>query len=392
MNQKYLITAVYYLAFILLGLTLAADGPTLLKLAEHTSSKINEISWIFFFGSIGYLAGSYTSGRLYDRMPGHQLMAGMLVLMGILIVFVPLTTSLPVLIGLVLVLGVAKGAIDVGCNTLMLWLHNEQVGPFMNGLHAFFGMGAFIAPLIVARVLNVTGDINWVFWIFSIASFPIAFLVWRWPSPQPRAVPEEHQGAAFPVLPVAVMVACFILYVGAEVSYGNWIYAYTFKLGLGTEITANYLTSAFWGAFTLSRLFGIWISTRLKPLTILYLDFAGCIISVGMIMLARDSAALLWAGSILLGISYASIFPTFITLAEERMHITGSITGLFLVGGSLGGMTIPLLIGQAFEKIGPGAMLEIVFTTIVLNLLALILFTRVSTSPAREVDKNPAGI
>jgi FHS family Na+ dependent glucose MFS transporter 1 len=138
-----------------------------------------------------------------------------------------------------------KGALDVGCNTLLLWLHNEKVGPFMNGLHACFGIGAFIAPLIAASVLKSTSDIYWVYWVFAIAAFPIAFFVWRMPSPQTRAVPEEHKDAPLPILPVAIMVACFALYVGAEAGYGNLIYTYAFQRGLSTESTANYLTSAF---------------------------------------------------------------------------------------------------------------------------------------------------
>jgi FHS family Na+ dependent glucose MFS transporter 1 len=392
MNQKYSTTATYYLAFILLGMTLAAQGTTLLKLAEHTSSEINEISWIFFFGALGYLIGSYISGRLYDRLPGHQLMSAMLVLMGIIIIFVPLATSLWVLIGILIVLGFATGALDVGCNALMLWLHNEKVAPFMSGLHAFFGVGTFVAPLINERVLSSTGDIHWTYWIFSIAAFPIAFLIWRLPSPQPRAVPAEHKNSALPMLPIAIMVVCFILYVGAEVSYGNWIYAYAVKMGLYSEVTANFLTSAFWGFFTVGRLISIWISTRLRPLTILYLDFVGCLLSMGLMVLFRDSALALRVGSSLLGISFASIFPTFITLAEERIHVTGTITGWFLVGGSLGGMIIPVLIGQAFDRFGPGTMITIVLATIVFNLLALILFTRVSARAQTTGDKIPVEI
>ncbi|HEY3474975.1 MAG TPA: MFS transporter, partial [Anaerolineales bacterium] len=150
MNQKYITTAAYYVAFILLGLTIAAEGPTLLKLAEHTSSALDQISSIFLFGSLGYLLGSFFGGRVYDRIPGHRFMAGVLVFLGLIIALVPVATSRWMLFSIVLVLGLAKGALDVGCNTLLLWVHNEAVGPFMNGLHAFFGVGAFIAPLIVA--------------------------------------------------------------------------------------------------------------------------------------------------------------------------------------------------------------------------------------------------
>ena len=174
MNQRYVTTTAYYLAFILLGLTIAAEGPTLLKLAEHTSSALDQISSLFLFGSLGYLLGSYVGGRLYDRVPGHRFMAAVLIFLGIMVALVPLASSRWVLFTVALILGLFKGALDVGCNTLLLWVHNEAVGPFMNGLHAFFGVGAFIAPLIVARVIAATGDIYWVYWIFAIAALPLA--------------------------------------------------------------------------------------------------------------------------------------------------------------------------------------------------------------------------
>jgi FHS family Na+ dependent glucose MFS transporter 1 len=283
-----------------------------------------------------------------------------------------------------------KGALDVGCNTLLLWVHNETVGPFMNGLHAFFGLGAFIAPLIVAWSISVTGDIYWVFWFFAIVAFPIAAWVASLPSPASRAVPAQHEHAPFPVLPVILMVLCFVLYVGSEVGYGNWIYTYAFKLNFGTEITAAYLTSAFWGFFTLGRLFGIWVSTRLKPMTILSLDFAGSLVSLGLILLFRDSATVLWAATILFGISQASIFPTFMTLAEERMHITGTVAGWFLLGAGTGGMILPWLIGQVFEKVGASAMIGMIFADILLNLLILFLFTRASMKPGSATTATAA--
>ena len=382
MNQKYASTTAYYLAFILLGLMIAAEGPTLLKLAEHTSSALNQISSLFLFGSLGYLLGSYIGGRLYDRVPGHRFMAGVLVFLGITIALVPLASSRSVLFSVALISGLFKGALDVGCNTLLLWVHNETVGPFMNGLHAFFGVGAFIAPLIVAQVLSATGDIYWVYWLFAILSFPLGIWVWTLPSPPSRVVPAHHERAPFPVLPVLIMVLCFVLYVGGEAGYGAWVYTYAFTLNFGTEVTAAYLTSAFWGAFTLGRLFGIWFSTRARPITILILDFAGCILSVGLIILFPQSSFVLWLGTILFGISQASIFPTFLTLAEERMHVTGTIAGLFLVGAGVGGMILPWLIGQAFVQVGAGAMMAMIFVGIVLNWLMLILFTKVSLRPS----------
>src|SRR5690349_22569039 len=388
MKQKYITTAAYYIAFILLGLTIAAEGPTLLKLAEHTSSELDQISSIFLFGSLGYLLGSYIGGRLYDRVPGHRFMSGILLCLGITVALVPLASSRATLFTIALVLGLFKGGLDVGCNTLLLWVHNETVGPFMNGLHAFFGVGAFIAPLIVAQVISLTGDIYWVYWIFAIAAFPLAVWIWNLPSPESRAVPAHHESAPFPILPVLIMVLCFVLYVGGESGYGSWIYTYAFTLRFGTEVTAAYLTSAFWGSFTLGRLLGIWISTRAKPLTILILDFAGCLVSLGLILLFQSSPAMLWIGTLLFGLSQASIFPTFLTLAEERMHITGTITGLFLLGAGVGGMILPWLIGQAFVRIGAGAMIAIILANVALNVLMLFVFTKASATQKSLTERS----
>src|ERR1051326_4722910 len=117
MKQKYITTAAYYAAFILLGVTVAADGPALLKLAEHTSSALNQISLLFAIGSLGYLLGSFFGGRLYDRVSGHRLMGTMLIAMGIFTALVPVASSLWMLLVIAFILGAAKGAVDVGCNT-----------------------------------------------------------------------------------------------------------------------------------------------------------------------------------------------------------------------------------------------------------------------------------
>ena len=58
-----------------------------------------------------------------------------------------------------------------------------------------------------------------------------------------------------------------------------------------------------------------------------------------------------------------------------------------IVGGGLGGMLMPWLIGQAFARIGPTAMITIVLASIVLNIVALVSFTKVAVKPASSVIK-----
>ena len=373
--NKLALTAAYYLSIFTLGLFTAVGGPALPTLAENTSSTLDQISLIFVLGSLGYLLGSYLGGQAYDRFPGHRLMAITLLVIAVGGAFVPVVRQLWLLLMIQFALGLVQGANDVGCNTLLLWVHRKNAGPFINGLHFFFGVGAFISPLVLAGILSLTGDIQWVFWTFSLLSLPLAFWFWTLPEPSAQSDRDSNgQRASTPLIPVGLLVLAFLLYVGAEVGFGNWIYTYALTLGLGTAITSAYLTSAFWGTFTLGRLLGVWVSTRARAVTILFVDLLGCLASLGVIILWGDSVLALWGGAIGLGLFMASVFPTTLVLAGENMRVTGTMTGWFLVGAGTGGMILPWVIGQAFVGIGAGAMPLLLFVTVVANLLSIIFF------------------
>jgi FHS family Na+ dependent glucose MFS transporter 1 len=380
---KLTLTAAYYLSFIMLGLLVAIEGPALPSLAENTSSTLDQISLIFIFGSFGYLLGSFFSGRAYDRLPGHRFMAGTLLMIALCASLIPSAEQLWQLLLILFVFGGAKGALDVGGNTLIMWTHGEKSGPYLNGLHFFFGLGASIAPLILAGFLASTGGIQWTFWLLAILCLPLSIWLWRLPEPPPQTEEGNHGNAPFPVIPVLLIVLAFLLYVGAEVGFGNWIYTYALTLELGTALTSAYLTSAFWGTFTVGRLLGVWVSTRARAATILLVDLLGCFASLGLILLWQDSSLALWTGTIGLGLFMASVFPTTLMLAGERMRVTGAMTGWFLAGASVGGMSLPWGIGQAFVGIGARAMPVLVLVTLILNLLVILLFI---SRPVQETN------
>jgi FHS family Na+ dependent glucose MFS transporter 1 len=369
-----LVTSIYYLSFILLGLLAGAQGPSLLNLAGHTSSSLEMISLIFVAVSAGYLVGSFFSGMAYDRFPGHRLMAFSLAITAASSALIPVIQSLWLLLVAFFLLGMGTGTIDVGGNTLLLWLHGEKVGPFMNALHFFFGLGAFISPLILDRARVATGDIHWLFWLCALICIPLAAWLWFLPDPSSAAHTAKGESAgSFPMFPVFILVVLFVLYVGLELGFGNWVYTYALKLKLANESSAAYLTSAFWGAFTLGRLLGVWTAARARSQTILFIDLIGCIASTAVILLWRDSTLALWIGAIGLGLCMASIFPTVLMLAGERIHVTGAITGLFLVGSAIGSAFLPSLIGQVFDS-NPRIMPVIVLVDISAFLLVLIYF------------------
>lgn len=364
-------TVAYYASFMALGLGLASLGPTLPGLAEHTRTDLSQISYLFTANSIGYLLGSLLGGRSYDRLPGHPVMAVALMTMTLMMVLAPLISLLWVLTGVLLGLGFAQGTLDVGGNTLLVWVHRHRVGPFMNGLHFFFGVGAFLSPIIIARAVSISGDITWAYWALALLMLPIAIWLPFLPSPGIQTTSKEGFVSQTNHLLVALVALFFFLHVGAEISYGGWIFTYAVTLKLTNKTIAAYLTSAFWGSLTLGRLVAIPITARFKPWSVLLGDVIGCLASGAVILLWPNSLTAVGVGTVGMGLSVASLFPTSLAFAARRMRITGRVTGWFLVGGSVGGMSLPWLIGQLFESFGPRIMILLVMIDLVLALVAL---------------------
>jgi fucose permease len=378
-------TVGYYAAFVALGLMMAALGPTMLDLVGHTGTSLKAIIYLSTARGFGYLLGSLLGGQLYDRVPatsgmgGSPVMGLMLIIMAVALAVVPLLPWLWALIALFLLMGMTGGAVDVGGNTLLVWVHRDKVGPFMNGLHFFFGVGAFLAPVIIAQVIARSSGANLAaYWVLALLVLPVGVGLLRIASP-PSEAEDNAEGKAEGkrhssngTLLIIMIAAFFFLYTGAEGGFGDWIATYTETLGLGTAEVAAYLTSAFWGALTVGRLLSIPLAMRFRPSILLFVDLAGCVISLALILLWPGSLTIAWVAACGMGLSMASAFPTMISFAERRMTITGQVTSYFFVGASTGGMAIPWLIGQLFEPVGPRITMVILLADI---LIALALFS-----------------
>lgn len=365
-------TSAYYASYIAIGFATGIIGPTLPGLAEHTGTALSGISFLFPTYSIGYLVGSFLSGHLFDRVKGHPVISSSLFLLMVTMVLIPLTPIIWLLMGLFFITGMATGGIDVGGNTLLIWVHESNVGPFMVGLHFFYGLGAFLAPMVVGQTMKFSGDIVWAYWILACICCPLSVLFLRLRAPEHKRCTEAEGSGGENRLMVLFISIFIFLHVGAELSYGGWIYSYAVNLNLATKTHAAYLTSAYWGSLTLGRLISVLIAMRMKPRLILLVDLVGCICAMTLLLAFPLSAYSAWIGTIVLGFSIAALIPTSITFAEKNMDISGRVMSWFVIGIGGGFMFSPWLIGQLFESKGPIILPIINLITFILALGLLI--------------------
>lgn len=371
-----LITTAYFMSFIGLGLVAAVLGPALPYLAELTRTNFSQISILFIARSLGYLGGSALSGYLYDRFPGHPLMTITLVGMGIVLFLTPQNALLWVLIVILFLTGISQGTIDVGGNTLIVWQYGNNVGPYMNALHMFYGVGTFLVPVIIAQAVLITGSITWGYWIIAAFVFIPAAQLFFLPSQQiPTRVSEDTAAGSKQLL---VFLAALFLFCYSSLAniFGGWIFSYVIRLDLTSEANAAYITSMFWGAFMVGRLFSIPVAARFRPSSILLGDLVGCLLSICIILIWPTSLTSIWIGAAGLGLSAASLFPTTVSLVERRVQISGRITSRFVFGSALGAMIPPWIVGQFFEISGPQIVIFSVFAAVVVGLGVYIFLMR----------------
>jgi fucose permease len=352
-RRTFALIGTYFLAYIVLGMTTATLGPSLPYLAANVGTTLRGISSLFIAHRLGYMAGSFGGGRLYDRLRGNRLMFVVLLVMAAAMAAVPLIPVLALLVAVLFLLGAAEGTVDVGGNILLVWTRPPKIGSLMNALHLFFGVGALISPLILARVIRGTGGIRPGYWLIAALIVPVVFLLLPQGSPVPVASPTSGTASRGRILLPLLIALFFFLHVAAESSYGAWIYTYSLTKTLADEVSAGYLTSAFWGAFTFGRLATIFLALKIDAKVQLGSSVAGALASLLVLLIWPDSVSAVWIATLAYGISLAGLFPGSMTLASENLHLTGAVTGFFMVGSSLGAMVLPWLIGQFFESVGP---------------------------------------
>ena len=357
----------------MLGLSTAYLGPALPSLAERTGSPLGGIGFLFTATSLGYMLGSLASGKGFDRLPGHWLLVLALLSNTVVLTLAPFIPQLWILTLLLLILGMGQGALDMGANLLLVWVHRGRATPFLNGLHFFFGVGALIAPILIAQSLLRTGNVTAAFWLMALYPIPAAFWLLRLPSPAAPHHTQTKDSQPVQWKVVGVLTLVFLLYVAAEIGYGGWIYTFATEQGIGNVAQAAFLTSAFWGALTLGRLLIIPFATRFSPERIVVTDFICCVASISLVLLFPGSYPAVLAGTLGLGFSMASIFPTLLAFAGRHLPMRGDVTRWFFVGTGAGGMTLPWLIGQLFQNAGLLIGMLAVLLDLVIGLLVFLL-------------------
>lgn len=359
-----LLLFVAYASFIVIGLPDGMLGVAWPSIRMDFGQPLGALGILVTSFTVGYLLTSFTIGALVLRFGyGSVLVASGLSMalgaggMGLS----PLW--LPVLLGGVF-LGAGVGLLDAGLNAYGAHHFNSRQ---LNWLHAGFGVGATLGPMIMSGFIQSTpgwrGGYATVAAVATATAFVFLVTLRRW-NDAPRGATDggdstpgqRGRSASLRDLgdPVVIGSALlFVLYAGVEVTAGQWAYSlFTIERGVEASRAARWV-SVYWGALTVGRIvFGL-IADRIGPTRLLRLTMGSAFLGVVLLWIGQP-VVLGAAGLLILGFSLAPMFPLLIGETPRRVgrHRASFVVGLQMGGSSIGVMLLAGGMGVLVDAIG----------------------------------------
>lgn len=146
-------TIVYCFLFWAFGMCVAFLGPTLCDLGLKTNSTTATMSWIFVAQSLFILVGSAVGGFLITKLPETLVLLVSTTMLAVTLSLIPFCNAIFWLAVVMAFMGFYMGTIDTIANVSMIKIYGKFVGPFLQTLHFFYGLGAFVSPMIAEPFL-----------------------------------------------------------------------------------------------------------------------------------------------------------------------------------------------------------------------------------------------
>ncbi|HUH97209.1 MAG TPA: MFS transporter [Anaerolineales bacterium] len=373
-----------YIAFVALGLPVGLLGVAWPTLRAGFALPLDAIGLLFISSTAGYLISSFAIARLINRFGIGPLLLFSSLASAVSLFGYPLAPSWSVIIVMGGVAGLGSGVLDAGLNTYLAAEYNEGE---MQWLHASFGIGATLSPLIMT--VSLAQFDSWrpgyifvgILMLLLAVSFLLTLSAWKRPG---RAGVEtaqtagrergllDYQTSLWDTLlqPFTwVSVLMFLLYTGAELTLGNWTYTlFTEGRGVSPQL-AGLWAGGFWATFTIGRVLAGLYAQRVR-LNTLMLSAMGLALVGAILFWWNPLTSVSVAGVFLAGFGMAPIFPGLVSSTPQRVgsrHAANTI-GIQMSAAGLGGALLPALAGALAQ----GVSLETIPVMLSVSLFGLL--------------------
>ena len=174
---------------------------------------------------------------------------------------------------------------------------------------------------------------------------------------------------SYTIVLFTLLFSFLFLYVGLEAGFGSLIFTVAVKGRLCfAKDTAAVLQSVYWGTFCFTRMFSvIFAILQVRASVMIGGNLFGSFVASLIMIFYIDNAMAIWIGSAVLGMSYASIFPTVMTWMSENAKATGKATAVLVTAGTVGDITLPAVMGAIVAQVSPESLFYFTFVGVIIS-------------------------
>ena len=342
-----------FVAFISLGLPDGLLGVAWPGIRHHFNLPVDALGIALVFGTGGYMLSSFLSGMLIRSLGiGGLLSLSCAATAGALFVYAT-SPAWWLFVMFAAVGGLGAGAIDAGINTFVARHHSTRM---MQWLHASFGVGITLGPIIMTVGISVTSRWQVGYFCVSIAQSLLAVIffatkgMWKGVTVSSEEVrhadSEASLGETMRKIPALLSMVMFFLYTGVELGLGLWAYSLlTESRGVAPQV-AGIITGSYWAMFTLGRILAGWYTRKIDVRKLIYLSVLLASFGGGLIVINAGQLATI-LGIAVTGFAIAPIFPGLVSDTGNRVgsrHQANTI-GMQIAAAGFGAAVVPSIAG-----------------------------------------------
>lgn len=346
---------VIYVVFISLGLPDSLFGVA--WPVVHIDFGINENFASFYSIITGICTGgvSFIAGKLIRKFGTAVVTFVSTLLTAFGLICMSFAPNIVVMMIGAVILGYGAGVIDTGLNNFVS-LHYEA--RHMNWLHAFWGVGVTISPLIMSVFLDgETGSWRNGYRVIALLQLAIAGVIaialkkWRKVESNSEFTDETQEASdktLFQLLKIKGVITSILsqgLYCSMEFLVGTWGASFLVNVyALAPDEAAKWV-SLYYGGIMLGRIISGFISIKASDNTMIRGGIA--VAFLGIILLVLPLGEISFFGLLLIGIGFGPIFPSVLHSVPDRFgsKYSADITGFHMGGAYSIGFAVQLIFG-----------------------------------------------
>ncbi|MBZ0295131.1 MAG: MFS transporter [Anaerolineae bacterium] len=287
--------AIAFMAFLAIGLPNGALNVAWIHMQQSFGVSLESLGVLLGATTVGRLVMSFYSGRIIAWMTiGRFLLAGSAVMLAGLLGMTTASSWL-VLVVAAVVFGTGGGALNAGVNTFAAARFNSSR---MNWLHAWYGVGSALGPLLVTVVVIDLGqDWRWAYAVLVALQIllTLAFLTtlnaWQLENRTEQPTTAAPRVRARDTLRLGMVwfgITLFFLHGGIQVGTGQLSNSlFVEGRGIDARVVATWI-SVYWACLTAGRIFtGLFVE---RVGNALFLRISMFVTVIG--------AALVWCGMV----------------------------------------------------------------------------------------------